>query len=85
VFWKESRFCVTFVSKEYATRMWTIHELRSAQDRAIKERGKEYILPIRVDDTDLDGLPDSVGYLSLKEHDIEMVAGILVKKLQIAT
>ena len=34
-----SRFCMILVSKEYADRMWTIHERRSAQERALRERG----------------------------------------------
>ncbi|MDO8672976.1 MAG: TIR domain-containing protein, partial [Dehalococcoidia bacterium] len=57
IYRKDSRFCVMFVSHEYAERMWTTHERRSAQARAVQEKGREYILPVRVDDTDLDGLP----------------------------
>lgn len=82
IYRKLSRFCVMFVSREYAERMWTTHERRSAQARALQERGREYILPVRVDDTDLDGLPPSIGYVSLKEESIERIAQLLVKKLR---
>lgn len=82
VYRKDSRFCVMFVSQEYAERMWTTHERRSAQARAVEEKGREYILPIRVDGTDLDGLPPTVGYLSLDEHSVEQIADILVNKLR---
>ncbi len=85
VYRKGSRFCVMFVSKEYAERMWTTHERRSAQARAIEERGCEYILPIRIDDTDLDGLVPTIGYLSASEYDAEGLAELLIRKLRQAT
>ena len=85
VYRKDSRFCVMFVSREYAERMWTAHERRSAQARAVQEKGREYILPVRVDDTDLDGLPPTIGHVSLKEYTVEQIADLLVKKLRGAT
>ena len=33
------------------------HELRSAQAKALEQKGDEYILPVKVDDAELDGLP----------------------------
>lgn len=83
IYQKESRYCVVFVSHEYANRMWTIHERRSALARLLKERGKEYILPIKVEDVDLDGLAPTIGYLSLPSYPIEKIAEILLKKLTI--
>lgn len=81
VYRKASRFCVMFVSREYAERMWTTHERRSAQARALQEKGREYILPVRIDDTDLDGLPPTIGYVSIKERSIKQIADLLVQKL----
>jgi len=71
-----------FVSQEYADRMWTNHERRSAQARALEDRGADYILPIRVDDTDLDGLPPTVGYLSLNDLSVAQIADLLIQKLR---
>ena len=85
IYRKDSRFCVMFVSHEYAERMWTTHERRSAQARAVQEKGQEYILPVRVDDTDLDGLPPTVGYISLNEYTVAQIAELLVKKLRDVT
>jgi len=82
VYRKRSRFCIIFVSQEYASRMWTTHERRSAQARALEERGREYILPIRVDETDLPGMPPTIGYVSLHDHSIDQIAGMLVAKLR---
>lgn len=69
------------MSREYAERLWTNHERRSAQARALHEKGREYILPIKVDDTDLEGLPPTVGYVSIKEYSIDQIADLLIRKL----
>jgi hypothetical protein len=83
VYRKKARFCVILVSKDYKEREWTNHELRSAQARALQEKGNDYILPIRVDATDLDGLPPNVGYLSI-DLGAEEIARLLIRKLQTA-
>jgi hypothetical protein len=85
IYRKDSRFCVMFVSREYAERMWTNHERRSAQARALQEKGREYILPVRIDDTDLDGLPPTIGSVSITERSIEQIADLLIQKLSVAT
>ncbi len=82
IYRKRSRYCVIFISREYANRMWTIHERRSAQARALEEKGGEYILPIRVEDVDLPGLSPTLGYVSLDEYSIEDIADLLIKKLE---
>jgi hypothetical protein len=81
IYRKRARFCVMFVSKEYKERIWTNHERQSAQARALKEKGNEYILPIRVDDTELDGMPETIGYRPLSEG-VEKIAELLIKKLR---
>lgn len=65
VYRKRAKYCVVFVSNEYKERRWTSHELRSAQARALDMKGQDYILPIRIDATDLDGLPPTIGYMSI--------------------
>ena len=81
IYRKASRYCVMFVSREYVDRMWTTHERRSAQARAVEEKGNEYILPIRVDNTELDGLQPTTGYLSLDQYEIPRIADMLITKL----
>lgn len=81
IFRKRARFCVMFVSKVYAERKWTIHEARSAQARALEEKGDEYVLPIRVDSIELEGLLPTVGYVPIAKG-IEHIAEMLIKKLQ---
>ncbi len=81
IYRKRAKFCVIFVSEEYRTRKWTNHELRSAQAKALEQKGEEYILPVRVDATDLDGLPTNVGYVDVSLG-IDKIAQLLLKKLR---
>jgi hypothetical protein len=81
IFRKKARYCVIFISKEYQARKWTIHEARSAQARALEEKGNEYILPIRVDDTELEGLLPTIGYVPIASG-IDRIGEMLIKKLK---
>jgi hypothetical protein len=44
-------------------------------------KGTDYILPIRIDGTDLDGLPPTIGYVSI-DVGIEKIADLLIAKLK---
>ena len=61
---------------------WTVHERRSAQERMLKERGAEYILPIKTNAVDLPGMPSTIGYVSLKELGLDKIADLLIEKLK---
>ena len=76
----KARFCVMFLSQHYERKLWTNHERQMAQARAFKEN-REYILPVRLDDTDIPGIPSTVGYLDLGSNTIEEVYEALDKKL----
>jgi hypothetical protein len=76
-----AQYCVVFVSKAYARKLWTKHELKQAQARAFQEN-EEYILPLKLDDTEIPGVNDTIGYLSMKDLSIETVADIILQKLQ---
>lgn len=75
-----ARYCVLFASAAYAEKVWTNHERRSAQARALKAKG-EYILPARFDDTPIPGLPDTVHYINLKRTSAAQLAELVVTKL----
>lgn len=82
IYRKQSRFCVMLISREYANRMWTTHERRSATARTLLERGNEYILPVKVEDVDIDGIPSSLGYVSVAERSMADIADLLIRKLK---
>lgn len=77
-----ARYCVMFISKDYANKAWTTHERKQAQARAFQER-QEYILPLRIDDTSIPGLPDTIGYLDLRKKTIEEIGKLLLEKLDL--
>ena len=81
IYRKTSRFCVMFISSAYAKKSWTIHERRSAQARALIDRGV-YILPARFDDTEIDGLPPTVRYIDLRNHTSETFAQLIIEKVR---
>jgi hypothetical protein len=80
IFRKKARYCVIFVSQEYLKGKWTVHEARSAQARALEEKGNDYILPVQVDGTELEGLLPTIGYVPIKTG-IERIGEMLVGKL----
>ena len=80
VYKDQANYCVMFLSKHYAQKIWTNHERQSAQARAFEEN-REYILSVRLDDTEIPGILPTVGYLDLRSMTIERVYQVLVEKL----
>jgi hypothetical protein len=76
----KARFCVVFVSRHYKDKRWPKHELRQAQERSFFQDA-EYILPLRIDDTDLPGLNRTTGYIDLRKSNEWMVVALIMRKL----
>jgi hypothetical protein len=84
IYQNKARYCVVFVSHHYIKKHWSRHELHNAQARAFQS-DREYILPLRLDETILPGLAPTIGYLDLRKYAIEEIAALLLKKLGVAT
>lgn len=80
IYRQQARYCVMFISKHYADKIWTRHERRAALARAMAERA-EYVLPARFDDTEIPGLNPVVGYVSLDGISPKHLAEMLLQKL----
>jgi hypothetical protein len=80
VYRHSARYCVLFISAAYGEKLWTNHERRSAQARAFSEN-KEYVLPVRFDDTEIPGLAPTVGYLDVCRLNPRDLASRIVEKL----
>lgn len=80
VYRKSARYCVPFISTNYKKKIWTNHEIKTAISRAI-ETNVEYILPARFDDTEIDGIRPTLGFIDLKKYKPEEFAHLLLKKL----
>jgi hypothetical protein len=80
VYGGSARFCVMFISKHYADKVWPTHERRSAFEKAIESK-EEYILPARFDDTSIPGLRKTIGYVDLRNKSPEQLAALILEKL----
>jgi len=80
VYQKQARYCVIFLSASYRAKLWTNHELKSAQARAFAE-SREYILPVRLDDTEVPGVLETAAYIDLRSTEVEKLADLLEAKL----
>lgn len=80
VYRKESRFAVIFASEHYARKSWTSHERQSAQARALDE-SRAYLLPVRLDDSEIPGLRPTVAYVDARKISPEGLVDLIDKKL----
>ena len=80
VYRRKAKYCVMFISQAYRDKIWTNHELKSAQARAFQE-SKEYILPARFDDTDIPGIRATLGYVDLRQKTPQELAEMVLAKL----
>ena len=80
VYRDRAQYCVVFVSDSYAKKLWPRHELKQAQSRAFSE-SQEYILPVRLDDTEVPGLSATVGYIDLRHHTVAELNDVILQKL----
>ncbi|MDA3876851.1 MAG: TIR domain-containing protein [Halothiobacillus sp.] len=83
VYSKNAKFCVLFISRHYREKVWTNHERKSAQARAFEEK-REYILPARIDDTEIPGLNKTVGYIDCSKISPQELANLIIDKINSA-
>jgi hypothetical protein len=81
VYQKKARFCIIFISKDYAEKAWTNHELKAAQARAFMEKGAEYILPVRFDNTEVAGILPTTGFLDFRTEGAAGICAAALEKL----
>ena len=62
----KARYCVMFISKYYKEKLWASHERKAIQERIFTEFDSEYLLPVRLDDTTIDGVGKTIGYVENK-------------------
>jgi TIR domain len=77
-------YVLVLLSVAYLERAYTRVERRAAFDRMIHEES-EYLLPVKVDDSWIEGLPISTGYLDLRIHGVLGVCELLVRKIRGST
>lgn len=80
VFSEKSKFCIMFISKEYIEKAWPIVERKAAFEKQVQV--DEYILPVKFDETEIPGLPSTIGYLSAKEYSPEEISKMFLEKFK---
>ncbi len=81
VYRKQAFRTLMFISKEYADKAWPTHERRSALARSILEADEPYILPVRLDDTDITGLHPTVSHLDARDRTPEDIVETVLDHL----
>ena len=81
VYKNKAIFCVVLLSKYYAKKQWTNIERQAAQARAFEEN-REYILPIRLDTTEIKGILPTTGYLDYDQETPLSIARMLHEKVK---
>lgn len=82
IYQRRAQYCVVFISADYARKAWTAHERKSMQARDIGET-REYILPVRFDDSELPGFRSTIGYVDLRDKTPTELAELIVQKVQL--
>ena len=83
VYHEASRFCIMIISAQYVEKMWPNFERQQALERLIKQKGKAYILPVRLDgySGDVPGLAGTIGFLAVKSNEPEKVVSVFLEKI----
>ena len=82
VYSERSLYCVILISNDYKRKRWTNVEFEGAQERAFKDFNQSYILPIRIDDTNLPGLPITRGFLDTRTKSLSEISAIIYDKVK---
>ena len=81
IYQNKAEFCIIIASKEYVEKVWTTHERKSAQARALREKGREYILPVDFDGTKVPGLLDTISYLEFSTEGVQGICNAFLEKV----
>lgn len=83
IYFTDSRYCIMILSDYYVDKMWPTLERKNAIERLIQEVDGAYILPVRLDgfSGNVPGLPNTIGYLSVKNHESKKVVDSFLRKI----
>lgn len=82
IYSRKARLCLVLVSRAYVQKRWTMFELGIIQDRINKQPETEYLVPLRLDETELPDIPETIVYLHIKDG-VEKVIELIERKLWI--
>jgi hypothetical protein len=83
IYSKKAKCIVVFISRFYAKKLWTMHELASAQSGQFSG-SLDFILPARFDDAEVPGVLPITGYIDLRFTSSEELGDLIIQKLNLA-
>ncbi|UBD75716.1 TIR domain-containing protein [Parabacteroides goldsteinii] len=81
VYRRSAKYCIPFISKNYKEKIWTNHEIKTAIARSIETK-EDYILPARLDETEIDGIRSTIGFIDLTKYSPEEFASLIIAKIK---
>lgn len=82
VYLNEARFCMMFISEHYKQKYWTQFEQERMKARSFFAKNKRaYILPFRLDNTEIAGITDTLIYLTAEKLNEEQLAEAIFNKI----
>lgn len=81
VYRTEATYCVLFISEPYKNKRWTKFERLRAQARSFYEHGT-YLLPFKLDATEIEEIPNTIAYLSVEKYDEKQLAQAIIDKFE---
>ena len=82
VYLDQSRFCILFISAEYAKKTWMRPERQNVHNRTFGD-DRDYFLVARFDNTEIEGLPSTMSYIDLRFFTPEQFAQIVIEKVRL--
>ena len=83
IYGADARYTVIFASRHYAAKAWPSHEKSFALARHLKgDQGR--ILLVRIDDTEIPGIPGTIGYLDVRVLSPVQLAELIRQKIDLA-
>lgn len=77
-----AKYCVMFLSQNYARSRWTNLERRAAQSSAF-QMNRDFILPVRLDDTEISGILPTTSFVHWSTEGANGITNLLIKKLKV--
>lgn len=80
IYGERAKYCLMMVSQNYVKEHWPNLERQAAQAKAFREQ-HEYILPLRLDDTEIPGLLPTTGYIDIRNTNISEIVNLIIDKI----
>ena len=76
---RKARYCVLLISRHYPLKSWTADERNAARERSFRDPD-EYILPVRLDDSEVPGMREEAGARDLRQDTAKGLTHLLEEK-----